>query len=296
MKILGGIGLGSWPFASPFSLVSEEDAREIVRTFLDMEGKFIDTAPSYDFGEVERKLGRILRKFPRDEYYLASKCGYVWDERKRLSLSGRYDDVFSACENSLRRLGVDTLDLYFSHFPDPDTPFDETMRAMVDLQEQGKINEIGVSNVDLAQLREYAKHGPVRYVQNRFSMLDQSMTPEFTDFCLRNGIGVTAINVINRGLLSDKFTAGISLREGDQRHQRPEFGAEVAQVVLPWITDYLEPLADRLGTIVSSLAIWWALQQPAVALCICGATKVQQVVSNVEAAMLESSPPRPLTK
>ena len=284
---LAEIGLGSWPLASPFSIVNERDAREIVQTFLGMGGQFIDTAPSYDFGEVERRLGRILREFPRDEYYLASKCGYVWDENKRLSLSGRYDDVISVCENSLFRLGVDTLDLYFSHFPDPVTPFAETMGAMVDLQEQGKIKEIGVSNVDLAQLKEYAKHGPVSYIQNRFSLLDQSMTPDFVDFCLRNGIGVTAVNVINRGLLTDKFVTGISLREGDQRHQRREFDAEVAQVVIPWIRDTLIPLADRLGTSISSLAIWWALQQPAVALCICGATKVSQVASNIEVVRLE---------
>jgi aryl-alcohol dehydrogenase-like predicted oxidoreductase len=281
------VGLGTFPFASVFSKVSDYGAQSIVRKFLDLGGFYIDTAPIYGFAQAETLLGRILQSIPRDKYYIASKCGYVWGSDRKPQLSGEYQDVISEFEKSLRRLNLECIDLYMSHVPDPDTPFEETMSALADLQAEGKIRDIGVSNVSLEQLQEYNKTGLVKFVQNRFSLLNQSFAPDFIAYCEEQGIGIIPYQVIERGLLTDKVIEGIELREGDLRHQKPEFASEVRQVIGWWVGEHLKPIADDLETSVSALAIWWALQQPAIAFCICGATKVAQIVSNLRAASLE---------
>jgi len=283
---LGEIGLGTFPLAGVFSPVSSPDAADIVRTFLNLGGKYIDAAPIYAFGEAESLLGKILRDIPRSQYYIASKWGYVWDESKRPRLSGRYDDVIAECEKSLQRLQIAEIDLYMSHVPDQNTPFEETMGAALDLQKQGKIKDIGVSNVTLEQLKEYNKYGPIKFVQNRFSLLNQSLSYDFIDYCREHGIGVTPYQVIERGLLTDAVMRGIELREGDLRNTKPEFANEFRRVIGQWVGEYLKPIADDLETSVSVLAIWWTMQQPAIALCICGSTKRIQVINNLKARKL----------
>lgn len=287
MKPPNRIGLGTFPFASVFSKVSDYRAKSIVRKFLDLGGFYIDTAPIYGFAQAETLLGRTLQSIPRDKYYIASKCGYVWGSDKKPQLSGKYQDVISEFEKSLRRLNLERIDLYMSHVPDPDTPFEETMSALANLQAQRKIKDIGVSNVSLEQLQEYNKTGLVKFVQNRFSLLNRSFDPDFIAYCEEQGIGIIPYQVIERGLLTDKAVEGIELREGDLRHKKPEFVSEVRQVIGRWVGEHLEPIAEDLETSVSALAIWWALQQPAIAFCIVGATEEAQVVSNLRAVSLD---------
>lgn len=283
MKLLNGIGLGTFPLANPFTPVDEQTATRIVKTYLELGGQYIDTAPTYAFGKVETLLGKILKDFPRGRYFVNTSCGYVLGENGQFKVSGRYKDVIEDCEASLYRLGLDALDLYISHIPDPNTPFEETVRAMEDLRKQGKIKNIGVSNVTLEQLKEYNKTGSIQYVQNRFSLLNQSFAPDFIAYCQAHRIGIVAYQVIERGLLTNKVVDGIVLREGDLRHKKPEFAREIRQVIGQWVGEHLKPIAEDLETSVSALAIWWALQQPAIALCQCGATEEAHVVSNLQA-------------
>lgn len=286
-----GIGLGTFPFASPFTPIDEEEATKIIIAFLELGGKYIDTAPTYAFGAVERLVGQVLRmsNVPRDSYFLASMCGYILDENKQYKVSGKYHDVLEDCNASLERLQVDYLDLYMSHLPDTNTPFDETMAALAELKNQGKVLNIGVSNVTLEQLKEYNKNHLVSFVENRFSLLNRSMTGDFIDYCTTHGISIIAFQVIERGLLTNRILNGLDLREGDLRNKKPEFASEVWQKIGKWVSEFLKPIADELNTTVAALAIWWALQQPGVSICLNGATSESQLRSNFRAMSLTPS-------
>lgn len=281
MKLLNGIGLGTFPLTSPFTPVDQGTATAIIKTYLDLGGQYIDTAPTYAFGETEKLLGTILKDFPRTRFFVNTSCGYVLDAISgQFKVSGRYQDVIDDCEGSLLRLGLDFIDLYISHIPDPNTPFEETVGALEDLRKQGKIKNIGVSNVTLEQLKEYNKTDAIRYVQNRFSLLNQSFSPEFINYCNEYGIGIVAYQVIDRGLLTDKVVDDLTFREGDLRNKKPEFAPAIKQTIGRWVAEYLQPIAKELHTKVSVLTIWWASQQPGIALCQIGATNAEYVKTN----------------
>ncbi len=280
-KLLNGIGLGTFPFASPFTPVDQLTSSKILNTFLDNGGQYIDTAPTYSFGEVESFLGKALKSITRSKFFICTSCGYILNDTRQFEVSGKYEHVIKDCEGSLKRLGLDYIDLYILHIPDPKTPFAETIGAMEELKKQGKARKLGVSNVTLDQLKEYKKHGSIEYVQNRFSLLNQNLSAEFIKYCEENNVGLTAYQVIERGLLTNK-AATIVLREGDLRNKKPEFAPNIRERIGRWVAQYLLPIANELKVSVSTLAIWWALRQPAVALCQVGATSEKQVLDTIK--------------
>lgn len=285
-----GIGLGTFPFANPFTPISKDEVNKVVSAFLDFGGKYIDTAPTYAFGETERVVGQALRsakKANRKDYFLASMCGYVLDENNQYKVSGKHKDVIADCESSLQRLQVDYLDLYMSHLPDPNTPFEETVGALVELKKQGKVKYIGVSNVSLEQLKEYNKNREINFVENRFSLLNRAISPDFFEYCSNSDINIIVFQVIERGLLTNKVIEGLSLREGDLRNKKPEFGEDIRSRIALWVAEYLKPIADDLSVTVSALALWWTLQQPGITICLNGATSHSQLHDNFRAMSLK---------
>lgn len=284
-KIRYKVGLGTFPFANPFGQMNESEAERILQTYLQSGGQYVDTAPTYAFGEVENTIGRIVKKIDPQRRYLSisSMCGHVLDENNQFKKSGKYKDVIAACEGSLKRLQTDYLDFYISHTPDTETPFEETISAMVELKKQGKIKNIGVSNVSLDQLKSYNSNGQVQFVENRFSLLNRNFSNDFLDYCKSHNIGIIGFQIIERGLLTDKVLEGISLRDGDLRLKKPEFALDVREVIGQWVKTSLKPIADELGLSISGLALWWAMQQPSMAICLTGATKEGQLQSTLKA-------------
>ena len=194
------------------------------------------------------------------------------------------------CDESLRRLKLDYVDLYISHVPDPATPFAETMHALTDLKRAGKAKRIGVSNVSLEQLQDYNASGAVEFVQNRFSLINQDVSAEFQAYCQANNIGVVAYQVLDRGLLTEGVLKKLEMRADDLRRRKPEFRENVVRTIGEWVGASLQPIAESASISVTTLAIWWALQQPAIALCQCGATSVEQVRHILAAATFVGSP------
>ncbi len=288
LKLVKGIGLGTFPFANPFTSVDERMAEKIVGTFLDLGGMFIDTSPTYGSGYVEELLGKILKKYGRSTYFLNTSCGYIQTKEGR-RISGKYQDVVDNCNKSLKRLGLDYIDLYISHIPDSSTSFSETVQALEALMKQGKIRQIGVSNVSLNQLKEYNATGSIKFVHNRFSLLNHSFDKTFTDYCIKHDVAIVSYQVIERGLLTSKIVNGLTLKSTDLRNRKPEFTPNIVQDISIWVRDYLQPVSDRLNMPLSAIAIWWALKQPAVALCSIGATQVSQVRENFCALSIEES-------
>lgn len=275
-KLFNSMGLGTFPFASPFGKMDDANSREILSAFLKRCGKYIDVAPTYAFGKVEELLGEEFKKFNRNQFFVNTSCGYV-RSGDAFVVSGKYDDVIADCEASLRRLQLDYIDLYISHIPDVNTPFDETISAMRKLKEDGKIKHIGVSNVTLEQLKEYNRNGDVEFVQNRFSLLNHSVNEEFANYLLSNNIGLVAYQVLDRGLLTNKMLGEFIVKEGDLRKKKPEFNENIVAEIANWVRTSLKPIADKYGISIATLAIKWAQKQPFVAMCQCGATKMEQL-------------------
>ncbi len=271
------VGLGTFPLADVFSHVSKDDAKNLVRQFIKSGGYYIDTAPMYGFGEVEVLLGEVFKEFQRDQYYVVTKCGYIDVEGKTfqtIQKSGKYDDVIRECNISLKRMGLDYIDLYFMHSPDPNTSAEETIKAMVELKKQGKIKEIGVSNVNLAELKEYNKNGDVKFIQNRFSLINQSIDNEFQDYLNEHGIKLVPYQVIDRGQLSDRVFNKIGdMRKEDLRIGRSDWLPDKLNVITDWVKEELSPIAKKLNISLEQLSIAWALHQKYLGFVIVGMTK-----------------------
>lgn len=273
MKLLNGIGLGTFPFAGPFGEVIAEDASKIIREYIKKTGKYFDVAPTYGNGQIEELLGRELKEYSRHRFFINTSCGYVLDEGKFV-ISGKYNDVISDCEASLKRLGIDYIDLYISHIPDNNTPYEETIDALKTLKKQGKIKKIGVSNVNLEQLKRYNYDGSVDFIQNRFSLLNQSVSVEFEEYLKTQRIGFIAYQVLERGLLTNKILKSFEVNKNDLRSTKPEFQENIKNELALWVNNLLYPIADKYQISITTLALKWCLKQSFVSLCQCGATKV----------------------
>lgn len=272
-----GVGLGTFPFAGPFTPVTGESARGILRRFVAGGGGYLDTSPTYAHGSVEALVGEVLREFPREDLQIATSCGYVRQDDGGYKVSGARADVEADCEDSLRRLGLGYIDVYFSHIPDLSVSFAETVDAMCSLQRRGLIRALGVSNVTLEQLKSYNASGAIRYVQNRFSPINRTLGDDFVTYCRDHDIAIVAYQVLERGLLTNGGARGLRLREGDLRHTKPEFAQTVSERLGLWLRTSICPLAAQHNVSVAALAIWWATHLPGVQICQCGATSVAQV-------------------
>ena len=281
------VGLGTFPLANVFSKITKDEAKEIVKKFLNESGYYIDTAPMYGFGKVEKLMGEVLNEFSRDQFYLITKCGYKDVEGKTFQTiprGAKYDEVIEECEISLKNLRQDFIDLYFIHSPDPAIPFNETMRALYKLQEQGKIKEIGVSNINLKELKEYNRGGKVRFIQNRFSLLNRSIDAEFERYLMDNSIKLVPYQVIDRGQLTGKIFEGIqNLNQGDLRIGRSDWLPEKINIIGNWIKTSLSPIAKRLGITLGQLSIAWALHQKYMGFVIVGLTNPNYIKINLKA-------------
>lgn len=280
------VGLGTFPLASVFSKISKDEAKDVVRKFVNEGGYYIDTAPMYGFGDVEYLLGEVFKEFPRDRYFIATKCGYIDVEGKTfqtIQKSGKYNDVIKECDVSLKRLGIDIIDLYFMHSPDPNIPIEETLKALEKLQEQGKIKEIGVSNVNLEELKEYNKTGKVRYIQNRFSLINKSINSQLEQYILQNNIKLVPYQVVDRGQLTGSVIEGIQLKDGDLRIGRSDWDADKYNLISDWSKNNLLPIAKKIGITLGQLSMAWALHQSYLGFLIVGVTNPEYIAINLAA-------------
>ena len=280
------VGLGTFPLADVFNKITIPEAKSLVAEFIGLGGYYIDTAPMYGFGEVENLLGSVFKNFKREDFYIITKCGYIDVEGKTfqtIQKSGKYKDVIRECDNSLKRLGLDYIDLYFMHSPDAATPASETIEAMTELKKQGKIKAIGVSNVDLKELTEYNANNNVEFIQNRFSLLNRSIDSDLEKYLLANKIGLVPYQVIDRGQLTGSLIEGFNLRKEDLRNGRSDWDPEKLNLIAAWSKQSLQPVAKKLGITLGQLSIAWALHQPYLAFVIVGATKHSYLPINLKA-------------
>ena len=291
--IFGAWAIGGWAWGPS----DDNAAEDAIRASLDAGVNCIDTAPVYGCGHSEELVGRAV-KGRRDRVIIATKCGLRWDSTEgefhfRSTVQGvgdvdvyrnlRPDSIRLECERSLVRLQTDWIDLYQCHWPDPTTPLEDTMEALLDLRQQGKIREIGVSNFTPEMIRRCLAVGPVASDQPRYSLLDRSIEQDVLPFCRENGVGVIVYSPIAQGLLTGKVTPDREFPPGDLRGAHRWFTRENRQKVLEAL-EGVRDIAEAHRCTFGQLAIAWVIHQPGITSAIVGARSPGQARENAAAA------------
>ncbi len=278
------VGFGAWAIGGPWEFgwgaVDDQLSMKTISLGLDLGINWIDTAAVYGLGHSEEIVAKAL-KGRTEDVFIATKCGMVWDDRKRVRTHLGPKSIRREVENSLRRLRREHIDLYQFHWPDPETPVEESWTAMVELKAEGKVRFIGVCNFDVPLLMRCQAIAPVQSLQPPFNLLKREVESEILPFCRQHSIGVVAYSPMMSGLLSGKFdiqkVAPDDWRRKDRVFQEPRLSKELAFVERP------RPIAEKHKKTVGQLAVAWVNMNPAVTSSIVGARTPEQVAQNVEA-------------
>jgi aryl-alcohol dehydrogenase-like predicted oxidoreductase len=297
---LSTVGFGAWAIGGggwAFGWGPQDDSASIasIRHALERGVNWIDTAAVYGLGHSEEVVRRALEGIPAaDRPYLFTKCGMVWDERNPEAQPRQVlqpASIRAECEASLRRLGVERIDLYQFHWPDQTgTPVEESWRTMAALVDEGKVAAIGVSNFDIALLERCEAVRHVDSLQPPFSLIRRQAAESEIPWCASHRTGVIGYSPLQSGILTESFSLARvqSLPPDDWRRRSSEFKSPRVRRNLA-LRDALRPVAQRHGTTVSAVAIAWTLAWPGVTGAIVGARSPEQVDGWIGAAALELS-------
>lgn len=282
------VGLGTWAMGGPWEYgwgpQDDDEAIAAVLEALDQGINWIDTAPAYGLGHSEELIGRALKQ-TRHKPYIATKCGILWNERKERVPRLKRDSVRRECHDSLRRLGVETIDLYQMHWAEPEPDIEEAWEEMARLAKEGKVRYLGVSNYSVQQMERVAPIHPISSLQPPYSMLRRDVEGELLGYCAEHDIGVVAYSPMQRGLLAGKFDHErlAALAPDDHRRRAPEFQEPQFSATLE-LVEGLKEIAERRGRTVAQLAVSWVLRRPEVTAAIVGARRPGQIAETAPAA------------
>lgn len=281
------IGGGGWAFG--WGPQDDDDAVAAMRHAVERGVNWIDTAAVYGLGHSEELVGRLLRELPAERRPLVfTKCGLVWDERGTLSRDLEPASIRRECEASLRRLGVERIDLYQFHWPDGrGTPVEDSWGEMARLVAEGKVRWAGVSNFDVGLLERCEAIRHVDSLQPPFSLIKREVARAEVPWCAAHGTGVIVYSPMQSGLLTDRWTADRvqRLAPDDWRRRAEEFQSPNVERNLA-LRDALVPVAQRHGTTTAAVAVAWTLAWPGVTGAIVGARSPEQVDGWLPAADL----------
>ena len=297
---LGTFAIGGWFWGG----TDVKKSIEAIHASLDLGVTLIDTAPIYGFGLAEQIVGKAL-KGRRTGVILATKCGLRWDtdkgqfdgyadEKGPRSMPAKYEihrylgseSIRYEVEQSLRRLNTDVIDLYQTHWQESTTPIEITMEALRALQREGKIRAIGVSNVNIEQLRRY---GTVASAQEKFSLLDRKIEQSgLLDHCMERRISILSYFSMEQGLLTGAMRPGREFADGDTRKGNPMFDAQTIQRVNAVLAD-LRPFAEKYGATLPQIVIALTARQPGITHVLVGARDATQARENAGGGCLDLS-------
>ena len=282
------IGLGAWAMGGSdwqFGWGPQDDEISIatIHKALELGINWIDTAPAYGLGHSEEVIGKAIHGM-QEKPFLATKCTRVWGEDRILFGSLKRESILREAEESLQRLGVECIDLYQIHWPNPEEDLEEGWRALETLIQDGKIRYAGVSNFSVEQMQSMGAIHPIASLQPPYSMLRREIEQEILPFCEEEQIGVIPYSTMGRGLLTGKVTAewAAELPEDDHRHASPDFHPpRLARNMR--IAAGLVEIARESGHTAAQLAVAWTLRRPEVTAPIVGARKPSQIESTAPA-------------
>ncbi len=285
------MGGGDWKFG--WGAQEDEDSVKTIQRALDLSVNWIDTAAIYGLGHSEEVVGKALKELGSHKRpIVATKCGRKWDSTGTPYADLRPESIRAEIDDSLRRLGIDVIDLYQMHWPQPEEMIEDAWGVMADGVKAGKIRYIGVCNYNVAQMKRLQPIHPIASLQPPYSMLVRDVEAELLSFCAANDIGVVCYSPMQKGILTDKFSREWVERlpkddhraQFDERFKEPLLSRNLALV------EKLKPIAHRTRHTVAQLAIAWVLRRPEVTSAIVGARKPSQIEETVAAGDWNLSP------
>ncbi|MBV9454054.1 MAG: aldo/keto reductase [Rubrobacter sp.] len=281
---------GTWQGGGDWGSIEESDLEATIRRSLELGINFFDTAQAYGFGVAEQLLGRALEreiKNHRDEIVLATKGG-LRIEGNQLLRDSSPEWLKQGLEDSLRFLGTDYVDLYQVHWPDHDTPFEETAGFLDEMVGEGKIRYVGVSNFNANEMAEFERTHKIDSLQPPYHLFRRDIEEEILPYCVEHGIGVLIYGPLAHGLLSGKMVSDQQFAEGDWRAQSSLFQGENFSRNLETVEE-LRGFAEERGYTVAQLAVAWTLASPAVDVAIVGARTTDQIEGTAPAVEFDLS-------
>ena len=288
----GAWAIGGWMWGGADS----NEAIKAIETAIDNGMTTIDTASVYGFGLSEELVGKAIRG-KRSKVQILTKFGMSWDSKKGtyhfstkdnsgndldISKYASKEKVFRDCEDSLRRLDIDCIDLFQIHWPDPSTPAAETMEALEILITKGKIKAGGVCNYSASLLAEAETTFPIVSNQVPYSMVNRDIENEIVPYCVANNLGILAYSPMQRGILTGKIKPGHKFNEGDTRPSTIYYKEPNFSNILD-LLDKIKPVAEKHNASLSQLVLNWTLRQPGITCALAGARNPSQVLDNLGA-------------
>lgn len=289
----GAWAIGGWMWGG----AEEKDAIKAIKTSLEAGVTTIDTAAVYGFGKSEKLVGQALQGIARDKYQILTKYGMNWRTNEgeyffdSVEDSGKpvkvYKDasraaVIKGCEESLRRLKTDYIDLFQIHWPDATTPVSETMEAVAKLIKQGKVRAAGVCNYNVNQIEEALETIKLASNQVPYSMIHRDIESDVVPQALEEGLSIIPYSPLQRGLLTGKIKVDHKFNDGDTREKSRFYKPENINRTNSFLKK-IKPIADGYGVTLAQLVINWTTRQPAMDCVLVGARDEKQVLENVKA-------------
>ena len=292
------VSFGAWAIGGSMWGGADDDAAiRAIQAGIDLGVTCIDTAAIYGMGHSECLVGKAIAG-RREKVIVATKCGLRWDLEEgqfffegldpegrphRIFRNLRPDSIRCECEQSLRRLGADCIDLYQCQWPDPTSNLDDAMAALLDLQKQGKVRAIGVSNFAADMIQRCLKKGVIASDQPKYNMIERAIEQDVLPFCIDENVGVLAYSPMAMGLLTGKVTMDREFRGDDTRRNRPWFSAANRKRVLDMLAK-IQPIADGHNATLGQVAVNWVICQQGITSALVGARNEIQVAENAKAA------------
>ncbi len=282
------VGLGTWAMGGPweFGWGPQDDDEAIAAILASLEAgiNWIDTAPIYGLGHAEELVGKALKQ-TNHKPIVATKCSLLWNDKREKVSCMKAQSIRQECHDSLERLGIETIDLYQIHWPEPDEDLEQAWEEMAKLVQEEKIRYLGASNFTVEQIKRVHEIHPVASLQPPYSMLHREVEDELLIYCADNNIGVVAYSPMQRGLLTGKFSPErlSSLPLDDHRRKSSDFHEPKFTATLE-LVEQLKPIAERNGKTLAQLSISWVLRRPEVTAAIVGARRPDQIIETAPAS------------
>lgn len=285
------VGLGTWAIGGwMWGGNDEGDSIATIHAAIDKGIGLVDTAPVYGFGRSEEIVGKALAGGRRDKVALATKVALNWNpEQDKVWRDATADRIRQEVEDSLSRLQTDRIDIYQVHWPDPQTPMEETARAMEKLYQDGKIRAVGVSNFSPEQMEEFRKFAPLHCLQPPYNLFEREIEDDILPYCQRQDIATITYGGLCRGLLTGKMRPDTQFQGDDLRKNDPKFQGDRYQQYLDAVSALDEFARDYAGKNVLALALRWLIDREGVTTALWGARRPDQLdpVSEIEGWSLD---------